>query len=122
MKINFIIIGLITLLFIGCVNSGMFPNTTGTTVDLSKKNYRIVKLNAIGQSRGFKLLGIIPIVSPRYTKAMKDLYSKADISEGKARALINIAQERSSTYLILFSITKLTIKADIIEFLDNTRE
>ncbi len=120
MKKSFILIMLI-LLLTGCVSSGAFHNTTGTSVDLSKKNYRIIKLNALGESKGFKLLGIIPILSPRYTKAMKDLYSKSGITEGKAYALINVAQERSTLYLILFSIPKLTIRADIIEFLDENQ-
>jgi len=117
-KPNCFFIILIFVLFTGCVSSGMFPHTTDTKVDLSKNNYRIIKANAIGKSSGFKLLGIIPIISPKYTKAMKDLYSEIGISEGKARALVNVTQERSSIYLILFSIPELTVRADIIEFID----
>jgi hypothetical protein len=89
-------------------------------VDLSRKNYAIVKANAIGESSGFSLLGIIPFAAPKYTDAMSDLCSKAVMSEGKAHALVNVVQERSSIYLILFSIPKLTVRADIIEFLDES--
>jgi hypothetical protein len=104
--------------FAGCASVGTFPHSTGTSVDLTKSNFRIIKSNAIGEDSGFSVLGIIPLVSPTYTNAMSALYSKAGVSEGKAQALINVSQERSTLYLILFSIPKLTVRADVIEFLD----
>jgi hypothetical protein len=107
------------LFLVGCATGmGMFPHSTATSVDLTKKNFRIVKANVIGEDSGFNLLGFIPLVSPKYTDAMADLYSKGNISKGKAQALVNVTQERSSIYLILFSIPKLSISADVIEFLD----
>jgi len=109
-----IIIGLVS----SCASTGIFPHSTSTSVDLAKSNYRIIKSNAIGESSGFSLLGFIPLVPPTYTDAMSDLYGKAGISEGKAQALVNVTQERSMLYLILFSIPKLTVRADIIEFLE----
>jgi hypothetical protein len=121
MKGNSLILGLLFLFLMGCATAmGTFPHGTGTQVDLSRANYRIVKANAIGTSSGFRLLGIIPLASPRYTTAMSELYSKAGMSEGKSHALVNVIQERSSLYLILFSIPKLTIRADIIEFFDES--
>ena len=121
MKRNYLILGLLFLFLMGCATAtGTFPHGTGTQVDLSKANYRIVKANAIGESSGFNLLGIIPIVPPRYTTAMSDLYSRVDILEGKSHALVNVIQERSSLYLILFSIPKLTIRADLIEFFEES--
>lgn len=118
MKMNCFIPVLTFLFIMGCVSSGTFPHSTTTSVDLSKKNYRIVKMNAFGESMGFKFLGIIPLISPKYRNAMVDLYSNSGISEGKAHALTNVIQERSSVYLILFSLPKLTVRADVIEFLD----
>jgi hypothetical protein len=104
---------------VGCSTArGTFPSSSGTQVDLSKKNYRVVRANAVGESSGFRLLGIIPFASPRYTRAMTDLYSKIGMTEGKAHALVNVVQERSNLYLVLFSIPKLTVRADVIEFLD----
>ena len=38
--------------------------------------------------------------------------------EGKSTALANVAQDKSTVYLILFSIPKITVTADIIEFID----
>ncbi len=107
------------LLLNACSSRGSFPHNSGTTVDLSRKNYRIVKPNAIGTSSGFRLLGIIPLAAPSYTSAMSDLYKNARIREGSATALVNISEEESGLYLILFSIPKLTVRADIIEFTDS---
>lgn len=118
MRMRHFIAALSLLLAVGCASSGTLPYGTGTNVDLSRKNYKVVKSNAIGESSGFALLGIIPIVSPTYPVAMSNLYKNANISEGSATALANVSQERSSVYLILFSIPKLTVRADVIEFLD----
>lgn len=122
MKRNWFVVSLMCLFLVGCASTGIFPHATGTTVDLSRKNYRIVKTNAVGESAGFSLLGFIPLSAPTYTGAMSDLYSKAGLEAGKAQALANVTQERSSRYLILFSIPKLTVRADIIEFLDEKKE
>lgn len=112
---------LLALLMIstGCSRVGTFPHSSGTEVDLTKKNFRVVKANAVGSSSGFALLGIIPFAQPSYTSAMSDLYDDAGIEEGTAQALVNVTQERSSLYLILFSIPRLTVRADIIEFVDD---
>lgn len=118
MKRNWFVVSLMCLFLVGCASTGRFPHETGTRVDLSRKNYCIVKTNAVGESAGFSLLGFIPLSVPRYTEAMSDLYSKAGLEAGKAQALANVTQEKSSTYLILFSIPKLTVRADIVEFLD----
>lgn len=103
---------------VGCASTGAFPHSTGTQVGLDKKNYRLVKANAIGQSSGFSLLGIIPIVPPTYTAAMSSLYETSGMETGAAQALVNVTQERSSLYLVLFSVPRLTVRADIIEFTD----
>jgi hypothetical protein len=115
MKKNILVI-LVMITALGCLSSGTFPHSTDTRVDLTKKNFTIVRANAVGYSRGFYFLGFIPIVSPSYANAMTDLYQKANISEGKAQALIHVSQERSTLYLILFSIPRLTVRADVIEF------
>jgi hypothetical protein len=93
MRINLMKKGILIFLLLtvtGCTSRGVFPHSTGTQVDLSRNNYKLVKVNAIGVSRGFYLLGIIPIVPPTYTRAMSDLYSQAGITEGSAQALINV--------------------------------
>lgn len=112
-------LALSALLTTGCINHGAFPHTTGTTVDLSRNNYQVVRTNAIGSSSGFSFLGIIPIVSPTYTGAITDLYDDAGMKEGSAQALVNVTREESTVYLILFSLPSITVRADIIEFTDD---
>jgi len=118
MKGNCLILGVLLLFLMGCSTAfGTFPHSTTTQVDLTKPNYRVTKVNAIGKSTGFNLLCFIPIVSPKYTTAMEDLYSKAGVSEGKSTALVNVIQERTDLFLVVFSIPKLIIRAEIIEFI-----
>ncbi len=117
MAIKGILVGLaLVALLSGCSATGSFPHSSNTTVDLSQKNYKMIRPNAIGSSTGFALLGIVPFASPRYTNAMAHLYEDANLSGQGAYALANVVQERSTTYLILFSLPKLSVRADIIEF------
>ena len=82
----------------------------------------MVKSNATGASSGFRLLGLLPLSSPRYTSAMADLYTNASIREGRPYALTNVIQERSTSYLILFSVPTLTVRADVIEFMNENEK
>ena len=103
----------------GCSSTGDFQQSTGTSVSLERNNYKVIKSGAVGRSSGFKLLGIIPIVSPSYADAKRNLYQSAGQSlEGRSIALANQTQDKSSLYLVLFSIPTLTFSADIVEFKD----
>jgi len=105
--------------------SGLIPASSGTqiltttTVNLSRKNFKIVKANAVGRSVGFSFLGLFSLKSPGYEEAITQLYRSANISEGKSQALVNVMHEQTSTYFILFSLPKITVRADIIEFIDD---
>jgi hypothetical protein len=102
--------------------SGLIPAANGThiltttTVNLSRKNFKIVKANAFGSSVGFSFLGIFILNSPSYEEALTQLYRSADVSEGKSQALVNVMHEQTSTYFILFALPKITVCADVIEF------
>jgi len=102
--------------------SGLIPAANGThiltttTVNLSRKNFKIVKANAFGSSVGFSFLGIFSLKSPSYEEALTQLYRSADVSEGKSQALVNVVHEQTSTYFILFALPKITVCADVIEF------
>jgi len=102
----------------GCGGSvGVMREQTNTGVSLSKDNYTIVKAGAKGERQGFYLLGIIPIVMPNYADAKADLYKNTNEKlEGRSIALANQTQDQSTIYLILFSLPKITITADIVEF------
>ena len=105
--------------------SGLIPAANGThiltttTVNLSRKNFKIVKANAFGSSVGFSFLGIFSLKSPSYEEALTQLYRSADVSEGKSRALVNVMHEQTSTYFILFALPKITVCADVIEFIND---
>jgi len=93
--------------------------STATAVALSGKNYRMIQPGARGQSYGFRLLGIIPLSNPHFASARQDLYSSVkEPLTGKAVALANQMEDKSTLYLILFSVPKVTITADVIEFTD----
>ena len=110
------------LLFIcGCASIGTFPHITGTQTDLSKNNYKVIKAGARGVDCGFYLLGLIPFKSPSFARAMGDLRNQVEM-EGKATAFINMAKDYSSLYLIIFSVPKITVTADVIEFIDEKEQ
>jgi hypothetical protein len=104
--------------------SGLIPGASGThiltstTVNLSRKNFKIVKANAFGSSAGFSFLGLFNLKSPSYEEALTQLYRSADVSVGKPQALVNVIHEQTSTYFILFALPKITVRADVIEFID----
>ena len=110
----------LSLLATGCASQGEFRGQgTATGVSLAGNNYKLIKAGAKGQSSGFRLLGIIPFASPNYADAKASLYqSVGEPLTGRSVALANQTEDRSSLYLILFSIPKVTITADVVEFTD----
>ena len=106
----------------GCSSylGGKMPQSTATSVLLKEKNYKTLKMGAKGKSIGFSLLGILPISSPNYAEAKADLYENlgTDDLEGRPIALANQTEDTSSLYLILFSIPKIVVTADVVEFID----
>jgi len=112
-----LVISLALLMLSGCSAAiGNFPPTSETKVELAKGNYRIIRPDVKGSSHGFSLLGIIPISQPSYISALSDLCDKGYRSASGSVALANLAQEYGGTYLILFSIPRITVRADIVEF------
>ena len=107
---------LISIMLSSCSSPSGLAHGTGTQVDLGKKNYRVIKSNAVGASWGFWLLGFIPIVPTSHTEAITDMCGKSSLKEGSAQAYINVAEEKTTIYLILFSLPKLSVRADIVEF------
>jgi hypothetical protein len=112
------------LLVSGCASSRVenkMPSTQ-TQVNLTHGNYKMVKAGAMGKSYGFRfLLGIIPIAAPSTATARADLYRNlGQPVDGKAVALINTVEDRSTAWLILFSIPKLVITGDVVEFADES--
>jgi hypothetical protein len=89
-----------------------------TQVELAGTNYRIVQTNLTARSRGFKLLGFITIKSPSYVQAMSRLCARAEMQEGQPQVFANMIYETGGPNLIIFSIPKIKVRADLIEFTD----
>src|SRR5215469_14578348 len=92
--------------------------STETDVSLTHGNYKMIKAGAEGKSYGFRfLLGIISITAPETADARTDLYKSVgqDLS-GRSVALVNVVEDRSTTWLLLFSIPKITLTGDVVEF------
>jgi hypothetical protein len=98
--------------------SGQASVLTLTEVQLAQRNYRVVRTNVVGTSRGFALLGLITVKPPDATAALARLYEAGGIAEGKALALINVIQQSSAPYFILFSLPDITFRADVVEFVE----
>ena len=97
---------------------GSMSGNTNTHVDLVGNNYKMLKPGASGSSSGFKLLGLIPFFEPSYAEAKTNLYNSTGLDlTGHAVALANQTEDHSNMYLILFSIPKVTVTADIVEFI-----
>ena len=108
---------------LGCSSSSPFGQGSTAAAGLSKNNFRVVKSNVRGESYGFSFLGFIPIVPVRVSEAKGDLYQKLGkegiIVEGRSIALANATEDRTSFYFIIGSVPRITLTADVIEFLDD---
>ena len=103
----------------GCSSINVKPQSTGTGVNLSGNNYKLIKPGVSGQSFGFSLLGIIPVWPPSPAVAKRELYrSVGQPLAGRAVALANVSEDRTSWYLVAFSVPRISITADVIEFTD----
>ena len=111
---------LMAALFVsGCadMHTGRMQQSTDAGVTLREANYKIIKAGASGSSYGFNLFGFIPITTPKYANAKHDLYdSVGQPLEGRAIALANQTEDRSTIWLLLFTLPKIAITADVIEF------
>ncbi len=114
------VVCVLAVLFVcGCASQhvGRMQQSTDAGVTLREANYKIVKAGARGSSYGFNLFGFIPIVTPKYANAKSDLYdSVGQPLEGRSIALANQTEDRSSIWLLLFSLPKIVVTADVIEF------
>ena len=120
----------VAVLASGCASVATLPSTLGslnpntsaleihnqTDVKLTEGNFVVMKTNVVGQARGFSLLGIITMVPARFQTAMDRLYVQAEMQSGKPQTLGNIIMEKTSAYWILFSIPRVSVRADVVEF------
>jgi hypothetical protein len=75
-----------------------------------------IQSDASGQSFGFSLFGIIPVTTPNRAIAKAKLYQSVKIPLiGKEVSLSHERWVDSCTYLVLFSITRVTVTADVVQ-------
>ena len=87
-----------------------------TSIRLQDGNFVTLRTNVVGSSQGFNLLGFITIYPATVHKAMNQLYAHAEAEEGRPETLAHLMVEHSAIYVVLFSIPKVTARADLIEF------
>src|SRR5262245_46970096 len=106
----------------GPSGSGPTAVLTRTEVQLKQRNYRVIRENVTGTSRGFALLGLLMLKPPDATEAFASLYEDGNlrvlIAEGRALAFVNVMQDSSAPYFLLFSLPKITFRADVVEFVE----
>ena len=138
MKVKFIMIplALITvLLLVGCFNAGTFLSHNETEVTLSSDNYQIIATNAFGEAKAGYLLGFswsLGTVSETmallrvsgtgmlYKEALEDLWNNFEREygdvKGRKLALVNVRYDGDCLNAILYTESRISIRADIVEF------
>jgi len=101
----------------GSPNASALEIHNQTDIRLEAANFIVTKTNVVGQSEGFSLLGVVTIVPAKFTQAMNRLYTQAEMQLGRSQTLVNLIMEKNSTYFILFSLPRISIRADVIEFI-----
>ncbi len=129
------ILGVIALS--ACSQTGMFVAGNLTTVELSEPNYRVVAVGVSGEAKAGYLLGVSFSNGPQagalalariagtgqlYKEAMENLWQDFEKTHGpvagRRLALANIRYDADSRNLLLYTDTKLCVRADVIEFTD----
>lgn len=125
------------LVLTGCASSGSFDALNETQVQLTQANYRIVATNVGGESSAGYLFGLSGSDQGRPSafalfrvdgepmlmkRALENLWANFEAehgpAEGRNLALINVRYDSdAANYLLLYSKLKVSVRADVIEFL-----
>jgi hypothetical protein len=107
---------------VGSPNANALEIHNTTEARLQEKNFLVVRTNVIGQASGFSLLGILTIVPARFNKAMGRLYAHAQMETGHSQTLVDIVMEQDSINFILFTLPRISISADVVEFVPSAAQ
>jgi len=116
-----LLVPMLAATLVACSNAGKLPPITNSQTSLTRANFRVLEGNVRGSDFGFSLLGFIPIVPASYGNAMSHLRAKVPAG-GRSVALANVTQDASTIYLVLFSVPRVTVTADVIEFLPDSQQ
>ena len=134
----FLILCLFSISLISCSSGGIFNEGNMTDVKLGSANYNIVATDVSGQSKSAYVLGFIgsngmstSIYAVARVNGTKQLYADAinnlwknfqkkngDIV-GRKYALVNVRYDANALNLFFYCSIIVTVRADIIEFVDN---
>ena len=122
-------------MLVGCASSGRFNSTNLTNVELSESNFRVVAINVYGEAstdylfgfsaaQGGEMLTIafIPLGGDRllYKVALENLWRNFEQIhgniEGRSLALINVRFDSDALNAIVFTIPRISVRSDFIEF------
>jgi hypothetical protein len=92
---------------------------TMTDVRLTRQNFRVVKLDVVGETWGFKLFGIFTIVPATEVRAFQRMYKAAQLPRDAPITPVHVLVEPQEISLILFSIPQMYVRADFVEFYDD---
>ena len=101
----------------GTPNASALEIHSQTDIRLEAPDFTMIQPNVVGESEGFSLLGILTIVPPKFTEAMNRLMTQAKMQPGRPQTLANLVMEKNSSYFILYSLPRISIRADVIEFI-----
>jgi hypothetical protein len=101
----------------GSPNASALEIHSQTDIRLEAADFILTKPNVVGQSEGFSLLGVLTIVPPKFTEAMNRLSTQAEMQPGRPQTLANLVMEKNSSYFILYSLPRISLRADVIEFI-----
>jgi len=137
-QLKFVLLLLIGVSLAGCAQAGLFAAANLTQVELSTGNYRIVTTNIHGESEAAYLLGAslssgiqtqtlalwrVKGSGLLYKEAMEDLWKNYVKEHGriaaKKLALVNVRYDADNLNLLLYTRAKLSIRADVVEFIDS---
>lgn len=120
----------------GCATSGLFETVHLTNVQLSNGNFRVVARNVSGEASASYLVGFSGSVGAQtstfalvrvagegllYKAALEDLWRNFELKhgavEGRRLALVNVRQDADAlNVLFLYTRPKVSIRADVVEF------
>jgi hypothetical protein len=89
-----------------------------THVELGQANFCVVRSNVIGESRGLTLLLFLTVDPTSYVEAFEDLELHADLQAQRSQAFANLAYESTVRNFLVFALTKVAVRADVVEFLE----
>lgn len=126
---------LLVIILSGCSSSGAFLAVNQTNVELGEANYTIVATGVHGEAEAGYILGLsyssgfiantfalarVSGTDKLYSDALDNLWENYESSHGaiddKKLALTNVRYDAEILNLLLYTGTKITVRADIVEF------